>query len=299
MRNFFLDLPNIRSSHVIATPRGGGFVFVVISFISSVFCLLSADDSVFVRLPLICFPLAVAGFIDDRYSLSALLRFLVQVFTAFCLVLQSPFVQNIHFSDPVGLCLFLGVFLFLLVASISIINFTNFMDGMDGLVAGCMIVAITCASILVDVSSPIWILVGSLVGFLFLNWSPAMVFMGDVGSTFLGAIFIGIVLQCHSWFHFFTSLLVATPLFADSFFCLLRRFNARQPIFQAHRLHLFQRLHQAGWSHQSVSFSYIAASLFLALALLFGGLLFILPLSVLVILYGFWLDRFVATPFLR
>ena len=89
--------------------------------------------------------------------------------------------------------------------------------------------------------------------------------MGDVGSTFLGALFAGLVLR-PSWLDAFSYLLVAT-LLADACFCLLRRWLAGQP---GHRLHLFQRLHQAGWSHVHVSLTYIVATSVLAVAMLLG-----------------------------
>jgi hypothetical protein len=68
-------------------------------------------------------------------------------------------------------------------------------------------------------------------------------------------------------------------------------------VFQAHRLHLFQRLHQAGWPHARVSFLYVAATAVLALALLCGGLPWVLALAALELLLGVWLDQRVAVPF--
>jgi len=110
--------------------------------------------------------------------------------------------------------------------------------------------------------------VGALLGFLLWNWSPAKVFMGDVGSTFLGAVFAGLVLQASSWPQALALLLVAMPLLADACLCVPRRLLAGQRVFQDHRLHLFQRLHQAGWPHARVSLTYIAATAVLAVALL-------------------------------
>ena len=77
--------------------------------------------------------------------------------------------------------------------------------------------------------------------------------MGDVGSTFLGAVFAGLVLQASSLSDAFSYLLVATPLLADACLCVPRRMLAGQRVFKAHRLHLFQRLNQAGWPHSRVS----------------------------------------------
>jgi UDP-N-acetylmuramyl pentapeptide phosphotransferase/UDP-N-acetylglucosamine-1-phosphate transferase len=185
----------------------------------------------------------------------------------------------------------------LLIAVTAVINFTNFMDGLDGLVAGCMAVAIAALSLALNAPWPLWALVGSLLGFLLWNWSPAKVFMGDVGSTFLGAVFAGLVLQAPSWPKALGLLLVATPLLGDACLCVPRRLLAGQRVFQAHRLHLFQRLHQAGWSHARVSSMYIAATAVLAVALLVGGLPWLLGLTGVELLVGVWLDRRVAVPF--
>jgi UDP-N-acetylmuramyl pentapeptide phosphotransferase/UDP-N-acetylglucosamine-1-phosphate transferase len=171
------------------------------------------------------------------------------------------------------------------------------MDGLDGLVAGCMAVTIAALAIALAAPWPLWALVGSLLGFLLWNWSPAKVFMGDVGSTFLGAVFAGLVLQAPSCSQALGMLLVATPLLGDACLCVPRRLLAGQRVFQAHRLHLFQRLHQAGWPHARVSLTYIVATAVLAVAMLAGGWPWVLGLAVVELLVGVWLDQRVAVPF--
>jgi hypothetical protein len=76
-----------------------------------------------------------------------------------------------------------------------------------------------------------------------------------------------------------------------------RRLIAGQRVFQAHRLHLFQRLHQAGLPHARVSSLYIAATAVLAIALLWGGPAWVITLAVIELLFGIWLDQKVAVPF--
>ena len=122
----------------------------------------------------------------------------------------SPLYQRIAFGVATSSFQLLSVFVLLVIAVTAVINFTNFMDGLDGLVAGCMTVIISALA--VDLAAPwsMWALLGSLIGFLVWNWSPAKVFMGDVGSTFLGAVFAGLVLQAPSWSRM-SYLLVATP----------------------------------------------------------------------------------------
>ena len=95
----------------------------------------------------------------------------------------------------------------------------------------------------------------------------------------------------------FVLLLVATPLLADACLCVPRRLFAGQRIFQAHRLHLFQRLHQAGWCHAHVSSLYIAATAVLAVAQLAGGLAWVIGFALAELLIGVWLDQHVAVAF--
>jgi Fuc2NAc and GlcNAc transferase len=294
LRFRLLDLPNERSSHRQPTPRGGGVAFVLVASLASALAWLvifgfASAPSPLLAAPLLALPLALVGFLDDRHNLPATWRYGVQLATALVVTLASPLV-----APSVGLLPLLAL---LVIAVTAVINFTNFMDGLDGLVAGCMAVAITAAGIKLSAPWPIWALVGALLGFLLWNWSPARVFMGDVGSTFLGAVFAALVLQASSWSVALALLLVATPLYGDACLCVPRRLMAGQRVFQAHRLHLFQRLHQTGWSHARVSSLYIASTAVLAIALLSGGLPWVITLAALELLIGIWLDQQVAVPF--
>lgn len=297
LRRRILDRPNSRSSHRFPVPRAGGLVFVLTTVSASALALIFNIPGTVNVLPFLCLPLSIVGLVDDRFDLPSFWRFAVQLFTACSLLaFGNLFSFNALFSDlsfPLGLLLFCVITLF----SVATINFTNFMDGLDGLVAGCMLVIFAFAAL--SLSSPIclWVLFGSLFGFLLFNWCPAQVFMGDVGSTFLGSMFSGLVLQSSDLSMAFGLILLATPLLADSFLCLLRRFFAGQPIFEAHRLHLYQRLHQAGWSHAKVSSTYILSTAFLALSLLLGGLPFLVFSVCLVLLLGVCLEFNFAVPF--
>ena len=296
LRRGLLDQPNARSSHILPTPRGGGLAFVLVASAASAIGWFGAaffaqsglpgSQLAVAALPLLALPLSVVGFLDDRHNLPAGLRYGVQLATALLLILVCPL--------PLS---WLGLPLLLIVAITAVINFTNFMDGLDGLVAGCMAVALAAVALRLASPWPIWALVGALLGFLIWNWSPAKVFMGDVGSTFLGAVFAGLVLQAPSWSEALGLLLVATPLLGDAFLCVPRRLLAGQRVFQAHRLHLFQRLHQAGWPHARVSSLYIGATAVLALALFWGGLPWLITLAAFELLLGIWLDQRVAVSF--
>jgi Fuc2NAc and GlcNAc transferase len=279
LRRRLLDQPNPRSSHRTPTPRGGGVAFVVVgTLLCAVLEVPGAQSgSWFPWIPLVCCPLALVGMLDDRFDLPAGLRYGAQALTAVALLAVA--------ATPVPWW-FLPI---ALVAITAVVNFVNFMDGLDGLVAGCCAVLFAVAGL--------WPMVGALLGFLLWNWSPARVFMGDVGSTFLGALFAGVVLQQPSSSSALSLLLVGFPLLADACICVLRRLGAGQPVLQAHRLHLFQRLQQAGWSHARVALLYGGATGLLAAARHWGGMAGLLALVAVELLLGIWLDRHLAVPF--
>ena len=273
LRRRLLDQPNARSSHEIATPRGGGVVFVLVGSLLSL--ALGAGTSAWI--PLICCPLALVGLLDDRYDLPAAWRYAAQVATASMLVTIA--------AVPLPI----WVLPLVLVAVTAVINFTNFMDGLDGLVALCGVVLMASAGL--------WPVAGALLGFLAWNWSPAKVFMGDVGSTWIGAVFAGMVLQQPGPLEAISLLLVGFPLLGDALICVLRRLRAGQPVFQAHRLHLFQRLQRGGWPHARVSILYGSATVLLALARPLGGAAALTPLIGTEILIALWMERNHAVTF--
>ena len=300
LRHRLLDQPNARSSHNVPTPRGGGLAVVLVAvaaiglnlilppWLGGAFparASLVFGGHALTLLPLMALPLALIGLLDDRLSLPASWRYGAQALTALLLIQLSPLAVP-WWAWPL-----------LLIAVTAVINFTNFMDGLDGLVAGCLAVAFSAAALQLAAPWSLWALVGALLGFLVWNWSPAQVFMGDVGSTFLGAVFAGVVLQASGWTEALTLLLVATPLLADACLCVIRRALDAQPVFRAHRLHLYQRLQQAGWSHARVAGLYVVATVLLAMALQLGGWRAELPLALLTLLLGLALDQRVAVPF--
>jgi UDP-N-acetylmuramyl pentapeptide phosphotransferase/UDP-N-acetylglucosamine-1-phosphate transferase len=273
LRRRLLDQPNARSSHHVPTPRGGGVVFVLVGSLLSL--ALGAGTSSWI--PLTCCPLALVGLLDDRFNLPAAWRYAAQVATAGVLVAMAAVPLPIWALPLV------------LVAITAVINFTNFMDGLDGLVALCGVVLMA--------SVGLWPVAGALLGFLAWNWSPAKVFMGDVGSTWIGAVFAGMVLQQPGPWEAVSLLLVGFPLLGDALTCVLRRLQAGQPVFQAHRLHLFQRLQRGGWPHARVTLVYGGATVLLALTRPFGGAGTLIPLIGAEMLMALWMERNQAVSF--
>ena len=134
------------------------------------------------------------------------------------------------------------------------------MDGSDGLVAGCMFVFFLIINYKLNSNISLIILLGSLATFICWNWNPAKIFMGDIGSTFLGLYFIASILKLNDINEIVGLLLIASPIFGDALLTVFRRFFKGQNIFKAHRQHLYQRLYLGKLSKKQVALMYILLS---------------------------------------
>ena len=294
LKRFLPDIPNYRSLHLSPIPKGGGISFVLMSLFISIFLLLNNGISSMILLPILCFPLAIIGFLDDLYDLRKVIRYFSQVITSLLILLNSEFFSIFNDLNKTNNYIYLITFMIFIT---SIINFTNFMDGIDGLVSGCMVSAIIFITISQNLPINYWTLIGSLGAFLIYNWYPAKLFMGDVGSTYLGAIYVGICLNSNSYNETVMSLLIIFPLIADAFTCVIRRFFNNQNIFEAHSLHLYQRLCKAGFDHSKVSLIYILLIFINGFFYLYSNMDKLIYLCLIEILLGYYFDQRKAAPF--
>jgi Fuc2NAc and GlcNAc transferase len=268
LQTVFIDIPNDRSSHTQPTPRGGGLGFIAAFAITSlIYGYYQHTLTDILWWWAVLAPLAIIGICDDRWSLPSTWRYLVQLATATIAVLHfSPFPQP--WLEPFGTfgqVLAIGL---TIIGMTAIVNFYNFMDGLDGLVGG--VAAIQVAFLAMYTQQPIlWLLFAGIAGFLYWNWAPAKIFMGDAGSTFLGAIIaIALLNQSDNPAHSWAAMVITLPLLADAIYTLCRRLIRRENIFQAHRFHLYQRLQQSGLSHQIVAGIYVGVTIAIALLIL-------------------------------
>jgi len=276
------DKPNQRSSHEIVTPGSGGVAFILPFLI---FIFLEKEYFWF-----LCLPLAIISLVDDRIKLSAYFRLFAQFFTVF-LIINNTF--NFNFLD--GNPFIYILFIFLLFFGTAIINFVNFIDGIDGLISGCFIFIFLFGSITFNQS--LYALTASLIAFIIFNWMPAKVFMGDVGSIFLGSIFVIIIYSQDNIMEGIKYLSLGSPIFFDALITVLRRFSYKQNIFRAHKSHLFQRLYQVGWSHAKISSIYISSTGVIFLAAISNNYVLIFGSVILTFLVGLILEFKYALPF--
>ena len=183
----------------------------------------------------------------------------------------------------------------LVLISTAFINFCNFMDGLDGLLTGLILVFLF--SSITFISGSIFGLIGALLGFLFWNWHPSKIFMGDVGSNFLGGVFVWIILNTNEVSNSLVLILIALPLILDPLICILRRFIAKQNIFEAHSLHLYQRLIQGRLKQRQVAILYIASSSSISLSFFYGGFKIELIVTIINLLVALWLEKNYAEKF--
>ncbi len=281
LSKYVRDIPNKRSSHLKAVPSAGGLIFII-PFLG--FCLWSQNYIYLYLLPLI-----IISFIDDIFQTSRLIRAVIQIITLYGIV---NYFENFYINSNI---LNFIIFNFLVIVGFCIINLFNFMDGLDGLLSGCMFLILLRS--INFIRPELSILIGSLFVFLILNWSPAKIFMGDTGSTFLGAIYFIIIFSSANYSQLLMNLLIGTPLLMDSFSCLFLRLLNKEDIFSPHKKHLYQRLNQAGISHSNISLIYIISTLLLVVVSTFGNNYYLFLISCLVITGGIFLNSKYAQDF--
>ncbi|HUI61723.1 MAG TPA: glycosyltransferase family 4 protein [Steroidobacteraceae bacterium] len=282
LKHGFLDIPNDRSSHERVTPRGGGLAIVVTSAAAGIGLLLTHGVSVSLLVALLGGGAAVAavGFVDDRVPVRPVVRLGIHVLAAAWAVAWLGGLSDVRLGGQV---VHLGIagYVLAMLGIVWTLNLFNFMDGIDG-IAASEAAFIACAAALLGplkppvwdsgVSAFAWVFACACGGFLLWNWPPARIFMGDVGSGYLGYVIAVLGLQAtHAdpgalWIW----LILGSLFFLDATLTLVRRSLRGERVQEAHRSHAYQWLARRWGSHLPVTL--------LTLAL---NLLWLLPCAVL------------------
>ena len=272
-----LDNPNHRSSHTAPTPSGGGIGLVLSGSFAGLYLLLAHHLSFQSGIVLgISFILAAVGLRDDLKPMSASWRLGIQTLMAACLLLVLGGLPEMQRFADAWFSRIL-IYAFLLLVIIWWINLFNFMDGIDGLAAAQTLFMLLAASILLVwsrsalLADPIltWMvcIAGATGGFLLLNWAPAKIFMGDVGSIYLSFMVLsfGLLSIRNELMPVSTGLAVWAILGAtfatDATITLITRILTTKRWYEAHRNHLYQRLARQIGHHRSVTLLYSAVNI--------------------------------------
>jgi UDP-N-acetylmuramyl pentapeptide phosphotransferase/UDP-N-acetylglucosamine-1-phosphate transferase len=263
-----IDLPNERSSHSVPTPRGGGLVIVIITLaVALVSMFLSQNWKEGLVLVIVGSGVAWIGWQDDLKSLSPKLRFSLQGLAALLTILGLGYFKSITIPLFGELHLGLVGIPITLLWIMGLINAFNFMDGIDGISGSVALTASLGWMLFLGVngqfSSPVfWIalvIAASNLGFLGHNWFPARIFMGDVGSTFLGFCFAVLPLLSVNKVGdaFLLGVIVMWAYILDTLITFLRRAIKREKVFSAHRSHIYQRLVISGYPVPTITSLYL------------------------------------------
>ena len=259
-----IDHPNSRSSHTLPTPRGGGLsIFVVfLGAVMGLYFFGSLPSDIFSSLAVGGVLIASIGFADDHRHVPAKWRFLVQVIAATFAVTMLGGLPEIQLGDK---SVDLGITgdATAIVFTVWLINLYNFMDGIDG-IAAVEAVCITGSAFVIlsfgdsgEISILLAVFAATALGFLVWNWPPAKIFMGDVGSGFIGFVLamFAIISSSLGLLSIWAWLILAGVFVVDATLTLITRVINGEEWYSAHNNHAYQKASRRLKSHKPVTLS--------------------------------------------
>lgn len=282
-----LDMPNLRSSHEVPTPRLGGVAIILGAWVGVAILRLEGVWPLLIAATL----MGMVGLADDLSNLDFKVKALAQALVAASLLLLYP--PQIFAQAPgvlKVLILIMGVFWI-----VALTNAFNFMDGIDGFTGGVALVNMLFLAPLVGEAGAVMIpIAGATAGFVIWNISPASIFIGDSGAYFLGfglaafALYAPVSGNVWTPLGFVAGALVFTPYLFDTAYTLVRRLwaGAGKSVFSAHREHIYQRITPAASMHRRTSNLYYLFSVaagFAALLVAGGGTLILAGMAIAIV----------------
>src|SRR5579862_417503 len=276
-----LDIPNERSSHEIPTPRGGGIAIVICFNLSLIWFAIMG----MISLNFVCalvgggILIALIGYYDDIYSVKARTRIIVHLLAALWAVYWIGGFSTLDLGTWKFVLHGKGLFL-AVIGIVWCINLYNFMDGIDGL-AGSEGLFVASASAVAfwflhdfNLLLTTCLLAAAIAGFTIWNWPPAKIFLGDVGSGFLGYVFSVLaiysanqhLLPINFW------LILLSVFLCDATFTVIVRALQGKSWYLAHREHAYQNLILRGISHKQTTLGILALNACILLPLAFATL---------------------------
>ena len=253
-----LDRPNARSLHSVPVPRTGGLaIWTGALATAAVVVAAYGGQAELVMIGAGAMVVGIISFIDDRSDLPILARLVTHVAAAGLLLVAG---LQVHFWN-LGLIHPMTGAVFSLLTLLFVvwwINLYNFMDGMDGFAGGMGVIGFGTLGLLGFLSGNSYFgllsvgVAAAVAGFLVWNFPPARIFMGDSGSSVLGFLVAALSLWGHKLglFPIWVAMLVFSPFVVDATVTLVARILRREPFWEAHRSHYYQRLVQLGWGHK-------------------------------------------------
>ncbi|MEK4634143.1 glycosyltransferase family 4 protein [Bacillus sp. 4A_MP3] len=293
-----VDKPNHRKIHSKTMPRMGGLA-IFIGVIVGVVCSGIYHETKMTAIIVGAFVIIFLGIIDDRYQLSAKVKFIIQLAVGIMIVstgLKMEFFSVPFLSERIELGWLSYPLTVLWIVGIT--NAMNFIDGLDGLAAGLSVIGLSTIAFMAFTGGKVLILslslvvIGSTLGFLVYNFHPAKIFMGDTGSLFLGYVIsilslLGLYKSVTLFSIVIPIIILGVPIF-DTTFAVIRRIINNQPFYTPDKSHIHHRLIAYGLSHRmSVVIIYLIGCIFSFSAILLKSATVWLSLFIIFILILF------------
>lgn len=253
----WLDKPNDRSLHSTPVPRLGGIgIWSGFAVGAMIACnmLQQIVDIYFFAAAILLFAVAL---VDDRKTLPPWIRLLAQFVSA----VLAVFGAKLYVSWEVAALIWPWVGMLVLLWGINLYNFMDGIDGFAGMTAVIGFFALAILGLLHGQISFLFLcslLIAANAGFLYFNFPPAKIFMGDSGSTVMG--FAMVAVSITGWkqgiYPFWIPLVIFSPFWVDATATLLARLYRHEKIWLPHRQHFYQRCVLAGYSHRQVTMTY-------------------------------------------
>lgn len=256
------DIPNERKEHVNPVPTMGG-IAILAGMMTALVLWLPFDLSLFnVCFFLSLFILFILGIMDDMRDLSAKYKFLIQIGLALLMALAGVRIDSFHGLFGIYELPITAQYTFTIIAIVGITNAFNLIDGIDGLAGGLGFMSLTTLGIFLtmngqtNVALVAFAMAGGLLAFLYFNFNPAKIFMGDTGSLILGFTVAVLGIQLMR-LNTLTSLphspmfilgIVFIPVFDTLRVFTLRIWKGKSP-FAADKTHIHHLLTTTGFSH--------------------------------------------------
>ena len=287
-----VDFPNHRKIHKKVTPRAGGLAIFIGAALGLLY--LQPTHIHLFEISLGALVIVITGLLDDRYDIRPIIKLSGQLIAASFLLSSGLIIERI--TLPFIGMIELGVFSVLITVLwvVGITNAINLIDGLDGLATGVSTIALLSMFVMALVDLQIFaaylaiVIIGANLGFLYHNFYPAKIYMGDTGSNLLGYMIavismLGLFKNIALFSFVIPVIVLAVPIF-DTLFAIVRRITNKQKIMKPDNKHIHYQLLRAGFTHQqSVLIMYAFSLLFGILAIVFSEASLIVSLIVTIV----------------
>lgn len=273
-----LDYPNERKIHKKPMPVMGGLM-IYFGFLFG-YMLFAPQNTQMLAILIASFIVVITGILDVIKPLKARQKLVGQLVAASIVVFYGKILLND--ISAFGYYIDFGWFAYpiTIVFIVALMNCINFIDGLDGLSSGISSIFFATIGVIAFIMHNIgsleitiaFIMLGACLGFLIFNFNPAKIFMGEIGSMFLGFM---IAVVCLLGFKAvtLTSLVVPMIILAipilDTLFAILRRLIHHKPIYEADKQHLHHQLLNKKFSQRTTVLIIYLVSILFSLASIF------------------------------